>query len=162
MNLGGNRAAPSGMRSPLTFKSTFLESGTTLSLKFRLSNANPSPTPRDNVNSVGLVPHRLPFTMENSGIRVYRHAVSLDERRAEFAASLAPQSGGAEEGHNHSEERRRGDPQKKPTLRELEKRWSDPQASTDVLEVWFAGKWFTRRMTWHANQQLALGCHMGK
>lgn len=56
----------------------------------------------DNVNSVGLVPHRLPFTMGNSGIRVYRHAVSLDERRAEFAASLAPQSGGAEEGHHHS------------------------------------------------------------
>jgi hypothetical protein len=51
---------------------------------------------RDTVNSVGLFPHRLPFTAANTGIRVYRHAVSLDERRASFKASLTPDTGGPE------------------------------------------------------------------
>lgn len=92
----------------------------------------------DTVNSVGLFPKRLPFTMENSGVRAYRHAVSLDEHRAKFTANLSPHSGGAEEGHQ-IEKRRREKRKKRPTLRELEKRWSDPCASTDVLEVWFSG-----------------------
>lgn len=95
--------------------------------------------PRDTVNSVGMFPHRLPFTMANSGIRVYRHAVSLDEHRAKFMANLSPNTGGAEEGQQ-IKKRHREEPKKKPTLRELEKRWSDPCASTDVLEVWFSGK----------------------
>ena len=93
---------------------------------------------RDTVNSVGMVPQRLPFTMENSNVRVYRHAVSLDERRAKFKANLSPRTGGAEE-HPDVERRPRGKPQKKPTLRELEKKWSDPRPPTDVLEVWFSG-----------------------
>jgi len=92
----------------------------------------------DTVNSVGIVPRRLPFTMANSGIRVYRHAVSLDEHRAKFMANLTPPTGGAEEGVQ-IRKRRRDKPRKKPSLRELEKRWSDPYASTDVLEVWFSG-----------------------
>ena len=95
--------------------------------------------PRDTVNSVGLVPKRLPLTGANSGIRVYRHAVSLDEHRAKFMANLSPHSGGAEEGQQ-IRERGCKKRQKKPTLRELEKRWSDPYASTDILEVWFSGK----------------------
>lgn len=77
--------------------------------------------------------------MENSGIRVYRHAVALDEHRAKFKANLSPRTGGAEEGMQ-IKKRHREKPKKKPTLRELEKRWSDPCASTDVLEVWFSGK----------------------
>jgi len=92
----------------------------------------------DTVNSVGLIPHRLPFTTGNSRIRVYRHAVSLDERRAKFKANLSTHTGGAEEGVQ-IKKRRGPKPKKKPTLRELEKRWSDPGASTDVLEVWFSG-----------------------
>ena len=43
---------------------------------------------RDTVNSVGLVPRRLPFTTSNSVVRKFRHAVSLDERRAKFKANL--------------------------------------------------------------------------
>jgi len=92
------------------------------------------------VNSVGLVPHRLPFTVENSGIRVYRHAVSLDERRTKFKANLSPLTGGAQEEAPHIKERRREKPKEKPTLKELEKKWSDPSAPTDVLEVWFSGE----------------------
>ena len=94
---------------------------------------------RDTVNSVGLFPQRLPFTMENSGIRVYRHAVSLDEHRAKFMANLSPHSGGAE-GPTQIKKPRRENPKKQLTLHELEKRWSDPRASTDVLEVWFSGR----------------------
>ena len=103
-------------------------------------------TPRDTVNSVGLFPHRLPFTIANSGVRVYRHAVSLDEHRAKFMANLSPHSGGAEEGYE-IEKRRREKPNRRATLRELEKRWSDPSASTDVLEVWFSGKQPNRTKT---------------
>ncbi|KAG6810882.1 hypothetical protein H0H92_009974 [Tricholoma furcatifolium] len=42
----------------------------------------------DTVNSVGLIPHRLPFTTSNTIVRTFRHAVSLDEHRAKFKANL--------------------------------------------------------------------------
>ncbi|EJF67348.1 hypothetical protein DICSQDRAFT_77001 [Dichomitus squalens LYAD-421 SS1] len=41
----------------------------------------------DTVCSVGLIPQRLPFTASNTAIRVFRHALSLDERRARFKAN---------------------------------------------------------------------------
>jgi len=43
---------------------------------------------RDTVNSVGLIPRRLPFTTSNTIVHTFRHAVSLDERRAKFKANL--------------------------------------------------------------------------
>ena len=43
---------------------------------------------RDTVCSVGLIPRRLPFVSSNTAIRYFRHAVSLDERRAKFRANL--------------------------------------------------------------------------
>lgn len=94
---------------------------------------------RDSVNSVGMFPKRLPFTITNSGIRVYRHAMSLDERRAKFKVSLSAGAGGEKEGP-HIKQRRRDKPKREATLWELEKKWSDPYAPTDVLEVWFSGK----------------------
>ncbi|KAJ7598621.1 hypothetical protein C8J56DRAFT_1039510 [Mycena floridula] len=42
----------------------------------------------DTVNSVGLIPKRLPFTTSNTIVRTFRHALSLDERRAKFKANL--------------------------------------------------------------------------
>ena len=42
---------------------------------------------RDTVCSVGLIPQRLPFVTSNTAIRVFRHALSLDERRAKFKAN---------------------------------------------------------------------------
>ncbi|KAJ7912889.1 hypothetical protein B0H13DRAFT_2005834 [Mycena leptocephala] len=42
----------------------------------------------DTVDSVGLIPKRLPFTTSNKIVRTFRHAVSLDERRAKFKANL--------------------------------------------------------------------------
>ncbi|KAG9098283.1 hypothetical protein FS749_004225 [Ceratobasidium sp. UAMH 11750] len=42
----------------------------------------------DTVNSVGIIPRELPFAKSNYFIRVFRHAVALDERRAKFKANL--------------------------------------------------------------------------
>ncbi|KAF5309614.1 hypothetical protein D9611_013959 [Ephemerocybe angulata] len=43
----------------------------------------------DTVASVGLIPDiRLPFTTSNAVVKTFRHAVSLDERRAKFKANL--------------------------------------------------------------------------
>lgn len=42
----------------------------------------------DTVDSVGLIPKRLPFTTSNTLVKTFRHAVSLDERRAKFKANL--------------------------------------------------------------------------
>ena len=43
---------------------------------------------RDTVNSVGLIPRALPFTTSNTVVNTFRHAISLDERRAKFKANL--------------------------------------------------------------------------
>ncbi|QRV93686.1 choline transport protein [Ceratobasidium sp. AG-Ba] len=42
----------------------------------------------DTVNSVGIIPRELPFAKSNYLVRVFRHAVALDERRAKFKANL--------------------------------------------------------------------------
>ncbi|CAE6399406.1 unnamed protein product [Rhizoctonia solani] len=42
----------------------------------------------DTVNSVGMIPRELPFARTNYLIRVFRHAVALDERRAKFKANM--------------------------------------------------------------------------
>ena len=41
----------------------------------------------DTVDSVGLVPRRLPFTKSSDNIKFFRHALSLDERRVRFKPS---------------------------------------------------------------------------
>ena len=43
---------------------------------------------RDTVDSVGIIPKRLPFTTSNTIVRTFRHAVALDERRSKFKANL--------------------------------------------------------------------------
>ncbi|KAF5377885.1 hypothetical protein D9615_006800 [Tricholomella constricta] len=42
----------------------------------------------DTVDSVGIIPKRLPFTTSNTIVRNFRHAIALDERRAKFKANL--------------------------------------------------------------------------
>ncbi|KAF8586209.1 hypothetical protein K439DRAFT_1387499 [Ramaria rubella] len=42
----------------------------------------------DTVNSVGIIPRRLPFTTSNTAVRTFRHALALDERRARHKANL--------------------------------------------------------------------------
>ena len=91
---------------------------------------------RDTVNSVGLFPQRLPLTIANNSILVYRHAASLDERRAKFKANLSRWTGGVEQVPQLQREKY----QKERALLELEKEWNNPHAPTDMLEVWFSGK----------------------
>lgn len=110
----------------------------------------------DTVNSVGLIPRRLPFTTSNTIVRTFRHAVALDERRAKFKANLwnrpnnkevalgvdgqKPDASktpkGADLGHGGKPHR----PEKKMTLRKMEKIYSGySDQPTDIEEVWFSG-----------------------
>jgi len=110
----------------------------------------------DTVNSVGLIPHRLPFTTSNTIVRTFRHAVSLDERRAKFKANLwnRPNASEAKLGvtgqkptveHQHT---MNGHPKHRPSnLAAMEMKFTmmeskDPRHAerpTDVEEVWFSG-----------------------
>ncbi|KIK67876.1 hypothetical protein GYMLUDRAFT_155613 [Collybiopsis luxurians FD-317 M1] len=93
----------------------------------------------DTVNSVGVFPKRLPFTTSNTVVKTFRHAISLDERRAKFKANLwnpppdhkkhhHKKDGGKLRSHHHYHRD------------ELEQRyWKDPNQKTDIEEVWFAG-----------------------
>ncbi|KAH9932412.1 hypothetical protein B0H21DRAFT_92677 [Amylocystis lapponica] len=106
----------------------------------------------DTVRSVGLIPRTLPFTSSNSSIRTFRHAVSLDERRAKFKANhynkptdpelkLGTQPGDMPKTITKSSHRPTLKPRKKSQM-ESEQEFSQTQVvnlETDVLEVWFAG-----------------------
>ncbi|KAI0640162.1 hypothetical protein C8Q77DRAFT_114336 [Trametes polyzona] len=120
----------------------------------------------DTVASVGIVPHTLPFTSSNRAIRVFRHAVALDERRARFQANLYqyPTKKDLEHGTKPGDMPKSdteyatpnaipGEPKvkknKKPkSERKLQRKYErlfnstddcDHEYTTDVLEVWFAG-----------------------
>ncbi|KAG6810879.1 hypothetical protein H0H92_009971 [Tricholoma furcatifolium] len=107
----------------------------------------------DTVNSVGLIPRRLPFTTSNTIVRTFRHAISLDERRAKFKANLwnrpneneaslgiegqkpdvpheqQPKVANPEHHHKHEKD-------KKGTLRQMENKYGDrSDRPTDVEEV---------------------------
>jgi uncharacterized protein (DUF2235 family) len=88
---------------------------------------------RDTVSSVGIVPRTLPYSSQNDGVKIFRHALALDECRARFRPNVW------------------GEP---ATLREelddepdIPERGSVPMDEwvyqppnvTDVKEVWFAG-----------------------
>jgi hypothetical protein len=101
---------------------------------------------RDTVNSVGLVPRRLPFTTSNTIVRTFRHAVSLDERRAKFKANLWNRPNTVEvklgiTGQKPAvtvEHRTTNGPVKhsEPTLRAMEKKYSgQAESPTNIEEV---------------------------
>ncbi|KAI0829014.1 hypothetical protein BC628DRAFT_1417379 [Trametes gibbosa] len=114
----------------------------------------------DTVSSVGIIPHTLPFTSSNTAIRVFRHALSLDEHRSRFQANLYQHP----TKHQAARGTKPGDMPKRDTeyatrtgVRNTHKRTQseyqrqrqqerafdngDPSSdgTTDVLEVWFAG-----------------------
>lgn len=107
----------------------------------------------DTVGSVGIIPRRLPFTKSNSHIRYFRHAISLDERRARFKVNLWNRP--TEEDHKQGVKKgtmpRHKTPSKTPgkgdtiksahkSRNELEREFSmDYERPTDIEEVWFAG-----------------------
>ncbi|KAF7364572.1 DUF2235 domain-containing protein [Mycena venus] len=99
----------------------------------------------DTVNSVGLIPKRLPFTTSNNIVRTFRHAISLDERRAKFKPNLWNRPNDKEkllsisdqtQQHHHKKPR----PKKKMSQRMMENKYArDRTQPTDIEEVWFAG-----------------------
>ncbi|EKM49550.1 uncharacterized protein PHACADRAFT_265087 [Phanerochaete carnosa HHB-10118-sp] len=79
----------------------------------------------ETVSSVGMVRHKtLPFTSSNNSIRVFRHALALDERRVFFKPS------GRMRNPTNQEIQRTAPASKVPTT---------TKPVTDVLEVWFPG-----------------------
>ena len=113
----------------------------------------------DTVSSVGVIPHTLPFTKSNKSIRIFRHALALDEHRARFrpalyqhvtdAAARGTQPGdmpksdtivGTREGWDKL---KKGDVKMKNRSRHESEfdaeNVRDGQDHTDVKEVWFAG-----------------------
>ncbi|KAE9399827.1 hypothetical protein BT96DRAFT_820106 [Gymnopus androsaceus JB14] len=93
----------------------------------------------DTVNSVGLFPHRLPFTASNTLIKTFRHAVSLDERRAKFKANLWNPHPDDKKAGISSNDRKHSKHHTHDRDAPENRYWKDPGAMTDVEEVWFAG-----------------------
>ncbi|TFK63859.1 hypothetical protein BDN72DRAFT_847213 [Pluteus cervinus] len=118
----------------------------------------------DTVDSVGLIPHRLPFTTSNTIVGTFRHAVSLDEHRAKFKANLWNRPDAEEKTlsvtdqeieqfKKETEELAKKNTGKKPPARSsktlgphdaAQKKFEaeyakDRTAATDIEEVWFAG-----------------------
>ncbi|KAF8066494.1 hypothetical protein FPV67DRAFT_1190302 [Lyophyllum atratum] len=98
----------------------------------------------DTVNSVGLIPRRLPFTTSNTIVRTFRHAIALDERRAKFKANHwnypNDKEAGLASGGGQKPKDARPKPVKKQTLRAMERQFSEhAEIPTDIEEVWFAG-----------------------
>ncbi|EPQ60078.1 hypothetical protein GLOTRDRAFT_112845 [Gloeophyllum trabeum ATCC 11539] len=108
----------------------------------------------DTVASVGLIPRHLPFTTNNTSIKTFRQAVSLDEHRAKFKVnhwhrhSPEQEKLGTQPGDMPRSSRRAAHPDQhdngdgkhtdkgKHTQKKTKGRgWT----KTDVLEVWFAG-----------------------
>ena len=97
---------------------------------------------RDTVNSVGLIPRRLPFSTSNTVVCTFRHAVSLDERRAKFKANLWNRPEKKEELLSISDQKIAlelhtiGKSQHKDSQRTFENNYAKSRAApTDVLEV---------------------------
>lgn len=95
----------------------------------------------DTVASVGLIPHTLPFTHSNTAIRYFRHAMSLDERRAKFKANHYHLR------HDHEQKGTRIGEMPRSNSRnphfhsshDHDRKGDKPKKTTDVREVWFAG-----------------------
>ncbi|KAI4528359.1 hypothetical protein K525DRAFT_230961 [Schizophyllum commune Loenen D] len=100
----------------------------------------------DTVDSVGIVPKRLPFTTSNTIVHTFRHALALDERRAKFLPNVWNQPT-KKESHIATPENNRKTTGKKRTsedsaaaLSAMERLYSErSNHPTDVQEVWFAG-----------------------
>ncbi|RDB14791.1 hypothetical protein Hypma_016547 [Hypsizygus marmoreus] len=120
----------------------------------------------DTVDSVGLIPKRLPFTTSNTIVHTFRHAVALDERRAKFKANLWNRPNAQEEklglppqqtdivaspmpllkekmgikGVSLSSSSMGRESEEERILREFEERYAEKEAhETDIEEVWFSG-----------------------
>jgi len=89
---------------------------------------------RDTVSSVGIVPRSLPYSSQNDGVKIFRHALALDECRARFRPNIWGEPAVVREELDDDPDI----PQRGETPRD---EWVyQPPALTDVKEVWFAGE----------------------
>jgi uncharacterized protein (DUF2235 family) len=96
-----------------------------------ISNVNIS---RDTVSSVGIVPRSLPYSSQNDGVKVFRHALALDECRARFRPNIWDEPAAFREELDDDPDI----PQRGTISRD---EWVyQPPTLTDVKEVWFAGE----------------------
>ncbi|KAI6161302.1 hypothetical protein EDD17DRAFT_1759354 [Pisolithus thermaeus] len=117
----------------------------------------------DTVNSVGIIPRRLPFTKANNQIRFFRQALALDERRTRFMPSFCNRSTqtdnelGVQKGEMprsikkcstchipcdqslHDESSSNGHHHESSPHDAAECLCTQPVKQTNVEEVWFAG-----------------------
>ncbi|KAJ7738305.1 hypothetical protein B0H16DRAFT_1424826 [Mycena metata] len=103
----------------------------------------------DTVDSVGLIPRRLPFTTSNTIVRTFRHAIALDESRVKFQPNLWNRPNQKEKLLSITDQNQqraaaakwvRGHPSKKMSQHLMERKYSrDPTQPTDIDEVWFSG-----------------------
>ncbi|KAF5309618.1 hypothetical protein D9611_013957 [Ephemerocybe angulata] len=115
----------------------------------------------DTVNSVGIIPRRLPFSTSNNIVRNFRHAIALDERRAKFKANMwnrpvhgehllsitdqkaekrAQKAAKAAEKSGKTKSPTNGKKKEDEHLHHFEDRYSSfRDTPTNVEEVWFAG-----------------------
>jgi len=91
----------------------------------------------DTVGSVGLIPFTLPYTSVNYGVKVFRHALALDECRVRFRPSLW-----CEQTPEREEDLDLDIPRHTP-IESVDRdswRYEPPKRDhTDSKEVWFAG-----------------------
>ncbi|KAJ7704860.1 hypothetical protein B0H17DRAFT_921007, partial [Mycena rosella] len=94
----------------------------------------------DTVSSVGLIPRSLPFTTSNTIIRTFRHALSLDERRAKFEPNLYHRPTDTEKLLSITDQQIQQAQSTENIQDFMERKYSrDLSTPTDVDEVWFAG-----------------------
>lgn len=100
---------------------------------FRLP-LTPSSRYRDTVSSVGLIPRALPHSTYNDGVDVFRHALALDEVRAQFRPSIWGEPVAVRE--ELEDEPKMINKGTDPDSLDL---WEYAPETTDVQEVWFSG-----------------------
>ncbi|KAI6017467.1 hypothetical protein EDC04DRAFT_478799 [Pisolithus marmoratus] len=116
----------------------------------------------DTVNSVGIIPRRLPFTKGNNKIRYFRHALALDEHRVRFMPNFYNRSSeadnklGVQKGEMPRSVKKHqtvhlpydkliqeisnsNGHHHEASLQDLERRYSQSITQTDFDEVWFSG-----------------------
>ncbi|EIN13932.1 hypothetical protein PUNSTDRAFT_110090 [Punctularia strigosozonata HHB-11173 SS5] len=88
----------------------------------------------DTVASVGVIPRYLPFASTNTAIRIFRHAIALDEHRVRFVPNFYHSD-------NASDPHIKHEPRRQSTSAHLEAEEINRSTGqvTDTKEVFFAG-----------------------
>jgi uncharacterized protein (DUF2235 family) len=98
-------------------------------------------SPRDTVQSVGLIPRHLPFSGSNNAIVHFRHAIALDEHRVKFVPSFCTGGKSKADKDKHEEWRKKHSHREQSgSVATYETAVNESSGiDTDVLEVFFAG-----------------------